>query len=48
MEKGFGKVDKALGTLEKALQRTSLSDRIWMLMTAAAILSVMAHGFKWL
>jgi predicted RNase H-like nuclease (RuvC/YqgF family) len=48
MEKGFGKTDEALGTLEKALQRTSLNDRIWMLLTAAAILSVMAHGFKWI
>jgi outer membrane murein-binding lipoprotein Lpp len=41
MQKGFGELDKKL-------ERTSLGDRIWMLITAAGILAVMAHGFKWI
>ena len=34
--------------LERRLIRGLASNRIWMLMQSAAILGVMARGFKWL
>ena len=39
---------QGFATLERKMIRTSLSDKIWTLLMAAAILGVMAHGFKWL
>jgi chromosome segregation ATPase len=45
-----GKIDSLKDTMEKEfrkLDRERLYDRVWFLMIAAAILSVMAHGFKW-
>ena len=34
--------------LEQTLTRGLASNRIWMLLQSAAILGVMARGFKWL
>jgi hypothetical protein len=34
--------------LHRLIDRTSLTDRIWMLMLIGAVLAVMAHGFKWI
>jgi hypothetical protein len=34
--------------LRHEIRRASLSNKIWMLLLIAAVLGVMAHGFKWL
>jgi hypothetical protein len=34
--------------LHRLIIRTSLSDRIWMLVLTGTMLAVMAHGFKWI
>jgi predicted RNase H-like nuclease (RuvC/YqgF family) len=34
--------------LHRLIIRTSLSDRIWMLLLTGTMLTVMAHGFKWI
>ena len=39
---------KQLAELEQKLIRGLGSNRIWMLLQSAAILGVMARGFKWL
>ena len=36
------------GSFGKELVRRSLSDRIWMFSFAAGLITVMAHGFKWI
>jgi predicted nucleic acid-binding Zn-ribbon protein len=38
----------AQANMRREITRTSLTDRIWMLMTGATILGIMAHGFKWI
>jgi predicted transcriptional regulator len=45
-----GKLDGLKDSMEKefrTLDRERLYDRVWFLLIAAAILGVMAHGFKW-
>lgn len=45
-----GKIDSLKDSMEKEfrkLDRARLYDRVWFLLIAAAILGVMAHGFKW-
>jgi chromosome segregation ATPase len=45
-----GKIDSLKDSMEKEfrkLDRERLYDRVWFLLIAAAILGVMAHGFKW-
>jgi len=45
-----GKIDSLKDSMEKEfrkLDRARLYDRVWFPLIAAAILSVMAHGFKW-
>jgi predicted RNase H-like nuclease (RuvC/YqgF family) len=34
--------------LHRLIIRTSLLDRIWMLLLTGTMLAVMAHGFKWI
>ena len=34
--------------LHRLIIRTSLSDKIWMLLLTGTMLAVMAHGFKWI
>jgi len=34
--------------LHRLIIRSSLSDRIWMLLLTGTMLAVMAHGFKWI
>jgi chromosome segregation ATPase len=34
--------------LHRLILRTSLSNRIWMLLLTGTMLAVMAHGFKWI
>jgi DNA anti-recombination protein RmuC len=34
--------------LHRLIIRTSLTDRIWMLLLTGTMLAVMAHGFKWI
>ncbi|MDE2448783.1 MAG: hypothetical protein KGO22_07425 [Gammaproteobacteria bacterium] len=41
-------LDKKIADLERQLMRGLASNRIWMLLQSAAVLGVMARGFKWL
>jgi hypothetical protein len=34
--------------LHRLIIRTSLSDKVWMLLLTGTMLAVMAHGFKWI
>jgi hypothetical protein len=34
--------------LHRLIIRSSLSNRIWMLLLTGTMLAVMAHGFKWI
>ena len=45
-----GKIDGLKNSMDKEfrkLDRERLYDRVWYLLIAGTILSVMAHGFKW-
>ena len=42
------KLDGKIANLERKLITGLASNRIWMLLQSAAILGVMARGFKWL
>ena len=44
MNKRFAEIDKQFLKLKIA----RIADRVWFLLTAATILGVMAHGFKWI
>lgn len=37
-----------ISELDQRLTRGLAANRVWMLLQSAAILGVMAHGFKWL
>jgi hypothetical protein len=46
--KRFSDVDKRIADVEQKLRIALISNRIWFLLTAAAILGVLARGFKWI
>lgn len=48
MRKEMRALDKKIADLEHQLTRGLASNRIWMLLQSAAVLGVMARGFKWL
>lgn len=48
MRKEFADLHNELAANSKAVIRGDLTNRIWMLLTGAAILGVLAHGLHWL
>lgn len=43
-----GELHAAVAQLDRRLTRGLASNRVWMLLQSAAVLGVMARGFKWL
>jgi hypothetical protein len=48
MHAGLAELRSADERLHRLIIRTSLSDKIWMLLPTGTMLAVMAHGFKWI
>jgi hypothetical protein len=48
IRKDMGAMDKKIADLDRTLTRSLASNRVWVLLQGAAILGVLARGFKWL
>lgn len=48
MRREFAELHKELAANSRAIVRGDLMNRIWMLLTCAAMLGVVAHGLHWL